>query len=337
MIVAGETGSGKSTQLPKLCLELGRQRIGHTQPRRIAARAVAERVAEELGVELGGLVGYAVRFTDKVGPDTRLKLMTDGILLNELQRDRELERYDTIIVDEAHERSLNIDFILGYLRQLLPRRPDLKVIVTSATIDTERFAAHFETEAGPAPVIEVTGRTYPVEIRYQPVDEDGDETQAIADAVETLLREVPGDVLVFQSGEREIRDTADAIEALEPARHRGAPAVRSPVGRRAAPGVRLPSRSPRRHRHQHRRDVADRARHPVGGRPGDRSDLPVQQADQGPAAAHRGRVAGVGRSAGRPVRAGCARGVHPALRRGRLRRARPSSPSPRSCARTWRR
>ncbi len=219
VIVAGETGSGKSTQLPKLCLELGRTSIGHTQPRRIAARAVAERVAEELGVEVGGLVGYAVRFTDRVGADTRLKVMTDGILLNELQRDRDLKRYDTIIVDEAHERSLNIDFILGYLRQLLPRRPDLKVIVTSATIDTERFAAHFARpskhtpDGEPAPVIEVSGRTYPVEMRYEPVEEGDDETDAIVDAVETLLRDVPGDVLVFQSGEREIRDTADAIEA----------------------------------------------------------------------------------------------------------------------------
>ena len=215
VVVAGETGSGKSTQLPKLCLELGRRRIGHTQPRRIAARSVAERVAEELGVEIGGLVGYAVRFTDRVGAETRLKVMTDGILLNELQRDRTLSGYDTIIVDEAHERSLNIDFILGYLAELLPRRPDLKVIVTSATIDTERFAGHFATAAGPAPVVEVSGRTYPVDVRYQPIEDGDDETQAVADAVAGLLREVPGDVLVFQSGEREIRDTAEAIEALK--------------------------------------------------------------------------------------------------------------------------
>ncbi|MGK2930071.1 MAG: ATP-dependent RNA helicase HrpA [Acidimicrobiales bacterium] len=214
VIVAGETGSGKSTQLPKLCLELGRTRIGHTQPRRLAARAVAERVAEELDVELGGVVGYAVRFTDRVGPDTRLKVMTDGILLNELQRDRDLRGYDTIIVDEAHERSLNIDFILGYLRELLPRRPDLKVIVTSATIDTERFAEHFATEAGPAPVVEVSGRTHPVELRYRP-PEDDDVVVAIGEAVEELLAEGMGDVLVFQSGEREIRDTAEHIESLK--------------------------------------------------------------------------------------------------------------------------
>jgi len=220
--VAGETGSGKSTQLPKLCLELGRGTgglIGHTQPRRIAARAVAERVAEELGVDVGGAVGYAVRFTDQVGPDTRLKVMTDGILLNELQRDRTLRAYDTIIVDEAHERSLNIDFILGYLKQLLPRRPDLKVVVTSATIDTERFAEHFAAADGtPAPVVEVSGRTYPVELRYRPDPETGepadDLVAAVTDAVQELVREGPGDVLVFASGEREIRDLADGIEGL---------------------------------------------------------------------------------------------------------------------------
>lgn len=217
VIVAGETGSGKSTQLPKLCLELGRGvrgLVGHTQPRRIAARSVAERVAEELGVEVGGQVGYAVRFTDKVGDDTRLKVMTDGILLNELQRDRLLLAYDTIIVDEAHERSLNIDFILGYLKELLPQRPDLKVVVTSATIDTERFAEHFADEHGPAPIIEVSGRTYPVELRYRP-DGDGDTVQAVADAIRELVREGPGDVLVFASGEREIRDMADAVEGLK--------------------------------------------------------------------------------------------------------------------------
>jgi ATP-dependent helicase HrpA len=222
VVVAGETGSGKSTQLPKLCLELGRGirgLIGHTQPRRIAARAVAERVAEELGVEVGGAVGYAVRFTDQVGPDTRLKVMTDGILLNELQRDRTLRAYDTIIVDEAHERSLNIDFILGYLKQLLPRRPDLKVVVTSATIDTERFAEHFADPDGtPAPVVEVSGRTYPVELRYRPDPETGepadDLVEAVTDAVQELVREGPGDVLVFASGEREIRDLADAVDGL---------------------------------------------------------------------------------------------------------------------------
>ena len=218
VIVAGETGSGKSTQLPKICLEAGqgvRGLIGHTQPRRLAARTIAERVAEELGGAVGEVVGYTVRFTDKVGDRTLVRVMTDGILLAEIQRDRTLSRYDTIIVDEAHERSLNIDFILGYLKQLLPRRPDLKVVVTSATIDTERFSRHF----GGAPVVEVTGRSYPVEVRYRPVgedpDDDRDQIQAIAEAVEELEREGPGDVLVFLSGEREIRDTADAIRRLE--------------------------------------------------------------------------------------------------------------------------
>jgi ATP-dependent helicase HrpA len=218
VIVAGETGSGKTTQLPKICLELGRGLrgvIGHTQPRRLAARTVAERVAEELHTELGKVVGYKVRFTDQVGDDTLVKLMTDGILLAEIQSDRLLTRYDTLIIDEAHERSLNIDFILGYLKQLLPRRPDLKVIITSATIDPERFSRHF----GDAPIVEVSGRTYPVETRYRPVidpedpdaDPDRDQVQAILDAVDELQAEGPGDILVFLSGEREIRDTADAL------------------------------------------------------------------------------------------------------------------------------
>jgi ATP-dependent helicase HrpA len=210
VVIAGETGSGKTTQIPKICLELGRGvdgQIGHTQPRRLAARTVAERIAEELGSPLGETVGYQVRFTDVSARDTLVKLMTDGILLNELARDRDLRRYDTLIIDEAHERSLNIDFILGYLRQLLPRRPDLKVIITSATIDPERFAAAF----GGAPVVEVSGRTYPVETRYRPLDEDGDQGQAISDAIDELAAAGPGDILVFLSGEREIRDTADLL------------------------------------------------------------------------------------------------------------------------------
>src|SRR6266508_4558212 len=170
VVVAGETGSGKTTQLPKICLELGRGvrgMIGHTQPRRLAARTVAERIAEELATPLGGAVGYKVRFTDRVAEETLVKLMTDGILLAELAQDRDLLQYDTLIIDEAHERSLNIDFILGYLKQLLPRRPDLKVVITSATIDPERFARHF----GGAPIIEVSGRTYPVEVRYRSIDD----------------------------------------------------------------------------------------------------------------------------------------------------------------------
>ena len=216
VIVAGETGSGKTTQLPKICLQLGRggdRMIGHTQPRRLAARTVADRIAEELGDAVGGAVGYQVRFTDRVGPDTRVKLMTDGILLTELGQDRMLRRYDTLIVDEAHERSLNIDFILGYLTWLLPRRPDLKLIITSATIDPHRFAAHFSRAGRPVPVIEVSGRTYPVEIRYRPGDEETDQAEAISAAVEELAAEGPGDILVFLSGEREIRDTADALRA----------------------------------------------------------------------------------------------------------------------------
>ncbi|MGH3625024.1 MAG: ATP-dependent RNA helicase HrpA, partial [Sciscionella sp.] len=237
VIVAGETGSGKTTQLPKICLELGRGvrgTIGHTQPRRLAARTVAERVAEELDTPLGATVGWKVRFTDQVSENTLVKLMTDGILLAEIQHDRLLRQYDTLIIDEAHERSMNVDFILGYLKQLLPRRPDLKVIITSATIDPERFSRNFDD----APVIEVSGRTYPVEVRYRPVldepaprsgnnsttnagggsgsdtDNDRDQTTAIGDAVRELSAEGPGDILVFLSGEREIRDTESALAAL---------------------------------------------------------------------------------------------------------------------------
>jgi len=224
VIVAGETGSGKTTQLPKICLELGRGiegMIGHTQPRRIAARTVAERIAEELNTELGAAIGYQVRFTDHSSADTLVKVMTDGILLAELQRDRELRRYDTIIIDEAHERSLNIDFILGYLKQLLPRRPDLKVIITSATIDPQRFSKHFHD----APIIEVSGRTYPVEVRYRPLVEladddrdDIDQVSGICAAVEELWTEHRGlgggDILVFLSGEREIRDAAEGLTGM---------------------------------------------------------------------------------------------------------------------------
>lgn len=225
VIVAGATGSGKTTQLPKIALELGRERIAHTQPRRLAARTIAERVAEELQVELGTLVGYKVRFTDKVSDETRIALMTDGILLNEIHRDRLLTRYDTIIIDEAHERSLNVDFLLGYLARILPERPDLKVIITSATIDPESFARHFAAADGtPAPVIEVSGRTYPVEIRYRPLVEENaeadpgpgdpeDEVSAIVAALRELDGEARGDVLVFLPGEAEIRDAADAVRA----------------------------------------------------------------------------------------------------------------------------
>lgn len=251
VIVAGATGSGKTTQLPKICLELGRTSIAHTQPRRIAARTIAERIAEELQVPLGTTVGYKVRFTDKVSADTRVALLTDGILLNEIHRDRLLRRYDTIIVDEAHERSLNVDFLIGYLKRILPQRPDLKVIVTSATIDPESFAAHFAIEGRPAPIVEVSGRTYPVELRYRPlVDEHPDagsgrsepsrpgrarpatarggdarrtapgetstedEVDGIVAALRELDREADGDVLVFLPGEAEIRDAMDAVRGM---------------------------------------------------------------------------------------------------------------------------
>jgi ATP-dependent helicase HrpA len=239
VVVAGETGSGKTTQLPKICLELGRGidgLIGHTQPRRLAARTVAQRIATELGSELGDVIGYSVRFTDRVAERTRVRLMTDGILLAEIGRDRMLRRYDTLIIDEAHERSLNVDFLLGYLRDLLPRRPDLKLIITSATIDPARFAAHFirQHEIGQSgenvPVIEVSGRTFPVEVRYRPLepevtDEDDvvvSEPRDVTDGIIAAVRELDaepsktgtGDILVFLSGEREIRDTADALTGL---------------------------------------------------------------------------------------------------------------------------
>ena len=213
IVVAGETGSGKTTQLPKMCLELGLGNlgtIGHTQPRRIAARSVAARIAEELQTELGDLVGYKVRFNDQISDNTQIKLMTDGILLAEIQTDRFLNQYSCLIIDEAHERSLNNDFILGYLKQLLPRRPDLKVIITSATIDVERFSKHFNN----APIIEVSGRTYPVEVRYRPVaeEDDQDQLQGILNAVDELQAEGRGDILIFMNGEREIRDTAEALQ-----------------------------------------------------------------------------------------------------------------------------
>ncbi|QCB28600.1 ATP-dependent RNA helicase HrpA [Corynebacterium endometrii] len=223
VIIAGETGSGKTTQIPKICLELGRGRrglIGHTQPRRLAARTVAERIADELGQSIGDSVGYAIRFDDQVSKNTAVKLMTDGILLAEMQRDRFLNAYDTIIIDEAHERSLNIDFLLGYLKRLLPKRPDLKVIITSATIDPQRFARHFSDAAGtPAPVIEVSGRTYPVEIRYRPLEfevngktVDQDPLDGVCEAIEELMAEGDGDILCFFAGERDIRDAMEAIE-----------------------------------------------------------------------------------------------------------------------------
>src|SRR3954470_6853226 len=233
VIVCGETGSGKTTQLPKIALAMGRGKlnaapgtrgklIGHTQPRRIAASSVAKRIAEELRTPLGEVVGYKVRFQDRLARDASVKLMTDGILLAETQGDRLLKAYDTLIIDEAHERSLNIDFLLGYLKEILPQRPDLKVIVTSATIDADRFARHFANGGKTAPVIEVSGRMYPVELRYRPLkskdedDEEQDMEEAIVDAVDDLARAGTGDVLVFLPGEREIRETAELLRKHHP-------------------------------------------------------------------------------------------------------------------------
>ena len=228
VIVCGETGSGKTTQLPKIALQLGRGKagspdragklIGHTQPRRIAASSVAKRIAEELKTPLGEIVGFKVRFQDRLQPGASVKLMTDGILLAETERDPLLRAYDTIIIDEAHERSLNIDFLLGHLRQILPRRPDLKIVVTSATIDADRFAMHFASKDGPAPVIQVSGRLFPVEQRWRPFEEsrEYDLNDAIGDAVDELWREGPGDVLVFLPGEREIREAAEHLRKHHP-------------------------------------------------------------------------------------------------------------------------
>src|SRR6218665_703815 len=225
VIVCGETGSGKTTQLPKIALALGRGKgaggrglIGHTQPRRIAASSVAKRIAQELNTPLGEHVGFKVRFQDRLSAGASVKLMTDGILLAETQTDPLLKTYNTLIIDEAHERSLNIDFLLGYLRQILPRRPDLKIIVTSATIDADRFAQHFASRHGPAPVIQVSGRLFPVEQRYRPFEESREYglNDAIGDAVDELWREGAGDVLVFLPGEREIREAADHLRRHHP-------------------------------------------------------------------------------------------------------------------------
>ena len=314
--------------------------IGHTQPRRLAARTVADRIAEELGTELGDVVGYKVRFTDQVGENTLVKLMTDGILLAELTGDRDLSRYDTLIIDEAHERSLNIDFILGYLTRLLPRRPDLKVVITSATIDTERFAAHFD-----APVVEVSGRSYPVEVRYRPVvdpddpeaDPDRDEIEAIGDAVAELQREGPGDVLVFLPGEREIRDTADALAKrnfrnteILPLYARLSTAEQHRV---FAAAFRQPDRA----RHERRRDVADRAGHPLRRRHRPRPGLPLLAAAQGAAAADREGLARPARTSAPGGAAGSPTASASACTPRTTSTPVPSSPTPRSCAPTSRR
>ena len=221
VIVCGETGSGKSTQLPKICLNMGRGvagLIGHTQPRRIAARSVAARIAEEIGSPLGRDVGYKVRFSESLGPQSYIKLMTDGILLAETQSDPDFDQYDTIILDEAHERSLNVDFLIGYLKRLLPKRPDLRLIITSATIDAARFAEHFSTTGGPAPVVEVSGRTYPIKVFWRPMepDEDGNDPDlqdAVRAAVEEVARIDRGDMLIFMPTERDIHETAKTLRS----------------------------------------------------------------------------------------------------------------------------
>ena len=359
VVVAGETGSGKTTQLPKICLELGRGirgTIGHTQPRRLAARTVAQRIADELGTPLGEAVGYTVRFNDQASDRTLVKLMTDGILLAEIQRDRRLLRYDTLILDEAHERSLNIDFLLGYLRELLPRRPDLKVIVTSATIEPGRFAAHF---GGMRPIVEVSGRTYPVEIRYRPLEVVRSATDRRSDGSRRPRpRRRPHRDARSDRGHRRRRRAnsrpsrratcwcscpASARSATPPRhlrdaldRHRGAAAVRAAADRRAAEGVPAAvDRPPDRAGHQRRRDVADGAGDPLRRRPRHGAHLAVQPPDQGAAAADRADLAGVGRAAGGPVGPYRARRVHPAVLGGRTSNRGPATPTPRSCAPTW--
>ena len=286
VIVCGETGSGKTTQLPKILLEMGRGSaglIGHTQPRRIAARSVAARIAEELGSELGAMVGYKVRFQDRLGSDAAMKLMTDGILLAETQGDPQLRQYDTIMIDEAHERSLNIDFLLGYLARLLPRRPDLKLVITSATIDAERFSRHF----GGAPVIEVSGRLYPVDVRYRPVEGDAEDTtrkeeeQALADAVDELCAEGPGDVLVFLPGEREIRDAAEVLRKHHPPGTELLPLYSRLSAGGAGQGVQAGQGAADRARDQRRRDFAHRAAHPLRRRHGARARQALQLPQQG--------------------------------------------------------
>ena len=342
VIVCGETGSGKTTQLPKILLEMGRGAaglIGHTQPRRIAARSVAARIAEELGSELGAVVGYKVRFQDRLGPDAAVKLMTDGILLAETQGDPQLRQYDTIVIDEAHERSLNIDFLLGYLVRLLPRRPELKLVITSATIDAERFSRHF----GGAPVIEVSGRLYPVEVRYRPVGGDAEDTtrkeeeQALAGAVDELCAEGPGDVLVFLPGEREIRDAAEVLRKhhppgteLLPLYSRLSAAEQDRVFR---PGRRAAHRA----RDQRCRDLAHGAAHPVRGRYRPRARQALQLPQQGRAAAGREHLAGRRQAARRALRARRRRRLHPPLRARRITTGARRSPIRRCCARRLRR
>jgi ATP-dependent helicase HrpA len=335
VIVCGETGSGKTTQLPKICLAAGRGErglIGHTQPRRIAARAVATRIAQELSQPVGEAVGYKVRFTDHTQPDAYIKLMTDGILLAETQGDRELLAYDTIIVDEAHERSLNIDFLLGYLKQLCLKRPDLKVVITSATLDAERFARHFGTAAQPAPVIEVSGRVFPVDVRFRPLrrgagageavlqneaDDEEELEEAIVNTAEDLWREGPGDILVFLPGEREIRETGDLLRRGLARRPYASQVEILPLFARLSVTEQqriFAQRAAHRARHQCRGNFADRAGHPLRGRRGTGPGQALFATQQDNAAADREGGAGRGQPARRPLRPRAGRHLRAALR-----------------------
>ena len=357
VIVCGETGSGKTTQIPKICLADGRGErglIGHTQPRRIAARAVAARIAQELGSEVGALVGYKVRFTDHTRPDAYVKLMTDGILLAETQGDRLLAAYDTIIVDEAHERSLNIDFLLGYLKQLLPRRPDLKVIVTSATHRRRRasraISARRRRRARPAPVIEVSGRTYPVEVRYRPLEDrattEADDEEELEDAIvaaaEDLWREGPGDILVFLPGEREIRETAELLRnGLARRPYANDVEILPLYARLSVPEQQRVFAPSRGRRIVLATNVAETSLTVPGIRyvidAGPRAHQALLAAQQDDAAADREDLAGGGAPARRALRPRGRRHLRAPLRRRRFRRAAASTPSPRSCARRSRR
>ena len=345
VIVCGETGSGKTTQLPKIALAIGRGRanggglIGHTQPRRIAASSVARRIAEELKTPLGEVVGYKVRFQDRLSPGASVKLMTDGILLAETQSDPLLRAYDTIIIDEAHERSLNIDFLLGHLRQILPRRPDLRVVVTSATIDAERFAEHFASAAGPAPVIEVSGRLYPVEIRWRPFEESSrarPHRRDLRRRRRALARDGRGGIgRRARLPARRARDPRRrrAVAQAPSARGRGLAALRAALAAAAGRGLRAAQRTPDRARDQRRRDLAHGAGHPLRDRRRHRADQALQLSQQGRAAADRADQPGGREPARRPLRARRRRHLHPPLRRGRLRGAAAGSASRRSCAR----
>jgi ATP-dependent helicase HrpA len=347
VVVCGETGSGKSTQLPKICLEMGRGvegMIGHTQPRRIAARSVAARLAEELRSPLGEAVGFKVRFTDVTRPETYVKLMTDGVLLAETQSDRFLNRYDTIILDEAHERSLNIDFLLGYLKRLLGQREDLRVIITSATIDAARFAAHFLSERGEAPVIEVSGRTYPVDVRYRPLaggDEDerdeADVQRAIADAVEELAAEGPGDMLVFLPTERDIREAAKTLRGRTLREGRAVEILPLYARLSAAEQNRI-FRPQGRRRIVLATNVAESSLTVPGirfvidtGTAASATTRPLQ----GAAAADRAGFAGVGRPAERALRPHRAGDLRAAVQRRRITRPATATPRPKSAARIW--